>query len=217
MEKKIAKYRLPEKEADLDSLVDSVWRYAGGQSRAAAQARTRQRSLPYSLPRAFAVRALLLGSIAATQPACRKALTVWDAFVRARSAWKQRYAVCKSDHVHSDTQRKNEAKEAVSVALSDLLGRGLLLPPRTAADADAVTMGFQLIDDKPTHPTTITDTVDIDRLSKRHKPIRVMCNKNPKLLGKWRAAAIPSSPGGWGQMPMAGGQTPVRIKRKECL
>jgi hypothetical protein len=133
MSKKIAKYKLPHKEEDLDTLANSVYTYCSPHITGAAP------DWP-DIP-----------------------LTVWTAFRTALAAWTPAYEACKVPHLPGQTEAKNLARTALQDALTDLLDRGLLLPPRTAADA--VSMGFPLIDDTPTSVEEIRDTVDIDSIT----------------------------------------------------
>jgi hypothetical protein len=87
----------------------------------------------------------------------------WTAFKDAFVAWGPAYAACKSAHLPRDTAAKNLVEHPLRAALSDLLERGLLLAPRTAADM--VAMGFHLIDDTRTTVTVVNDAVDIDEIT----------------------------------------------------
>jgi hypothetical protein len=105
MSEKIAKYRLPNKEEDLDILADNVFTYAE--------------------PR------IARGDVGWTDiPAA-----AWAAFKVALAVWKPIYAVCKKPHLPTDTKAKNKAETALRKALSELLRRGFLLDPRTTVDA----------------------------------------------------------------------------------
>ena len=130
---KIAKYQLPKKEEDLDALANQTYTYAGPHLTGASPDWT-------DLP-----------------------LEAWTAFRTALMDWNSAYAACKVPHLPAQTAGKNLAEKALRSAFSNLLERGLLLPPRTAQDA--VAMGFHLIDDVPTHDTEIHDTVDIESIT----------------------------------------------------
>jgi hypothetical protein len=121
MAKKIARYRLPDGAAALDSLATSVLKYA---------------MVPIEMGKPHW----------ADVPAAS-----WTAFQDAYTAWTPAYAACKVAHLPKDTEAKNLAETALRDALSDLLDRGFLLPPRTAEDV--VAMGFALRDTTHTaHP-----------------------------------------------------------------
>jgi hypothetical protein len=132
MAKKIAKYTLPKTEEALDTLANSV--------------------LTYVTPHIEGANADWTDIPAAS----------WVAFKAAHAAWVPAYAACKGAHLPKDTEAKNLAEKALRAALTDLLDRGLLLPPRTSEDA--VAMGFHLIDDTRTPITEVNDAVDIDRI-----------------------------------------------------
>jgi hypothetical protein len=87
----------------------------------------------------------------------------WTVFTTAYAAWVPAYKACKVAHLPKVTEAKNLAKAALREALSDLLDRGLLLPPRTVEDA--VAMGFELVDDTRTVPTEVHDSVDMDSIT----------------------------------------------------
>jgi hypothetical protein len=133
MAKKIAKYRLPDSEEALDTLANSVLTYATPHIDGAGADWT-------DIPTA-----------------------IWTAFKDAHAVWTPAYAACKGAHLPAATEAKNLAEAALREALTGLLDRGLLLEPRTAADA--VAMGFHLIDDTRTVLTAVNDAVDIDSIS----------------------------------------------------
>jgi hypothetical protein len=133
MKKKIARYTLPRSEEALDTLANSVLTYATPHIEGAGADWT-------DIPPAS-----------------------WTAFKAAHAAWVPAYAACKGAHLPRETEVKNLAEVALRSALSDLLDRGLLLEPRTAADA--VAMGFHLIDDTRTVVTAVNDAVDIDSIT----------------------------------------------------
>jgi hypothetical protein len=133
MAKKIAKYRLPDGAEALDTLANSVLTYATPHIEGAGADWT---DIPASS---------------------------WAAFKAAYAAWTPAYAACKGAHLPRETEAKNLAEKALREALSDLLERGLLLEPRTAADA--VAMGFHLLDDTHTVVTAVNDAVDIDSIT----------------------------------------------------
>jgi hypothetical protein len=132
MAKKIAKYRLPDAEEALDTLANNVLTYAGPHIEGTSADWT-------DIP-----------------------TTSWTAFKEALTAWTPAYAACKGAHLPHDTEVKNLAEKALRTALSDLLERGLLLEPRTSADA--IAMGFHLLDGTRTPITVVGDAVDIDRI-----------------------------------------------------
>ena len=133
MTKKIAKYELPTKEADLDTLAHRVHDYCA----------------PH---------------LAGSNPDWPDIpMTAWTAFTTALAAWTPAYDACKVPHLPSQTAAKNLAKEALHNTLTELLIRGLLMPPRTVEDILA--MGFQLADNTHTPVEEITDTVDIDSIA----------------------------------------------------
>ena len=108
MARKIAKYMLPKKEGDLDTLANSV--------------------LTYAKPH-------IEGPDAdwTDIPSVR-----WTAFKEAHTTWVEAYAVCKRAHLPQDTTAKNMAENTLRKTLNDLLDRGLLLEPRTKEDAVAM-------------------------------------------------------------------------------
>jgi hypothetical protein len=133
MAKKIAKYELPKSEEALDTLANSVLTYATPHIEGANADWT-------DIPTAS-----------------------WTAFKAAHAAWVPAYAACKGAHLPRETEVKNLAEDALREALTDLLDRGLLLEPRTAADA--VAMGFHLIDGTRTVVAVVNDAVDIDSIT----------------------------------------------------
>jgi hypothetical protein len=133
MAAKIAKYKLPHSEEALDTLANSVFTYGSPHIEGASADWT------------------------------DILLTSWTAFKEAVAAWTPAYAACKGAHLPHDTEVKNIAEGALRAALSDLLARGLLIAPRTTADA--VAMGFHLVDDSRTTVTEVSDSVDIDDIT----------------------------------------------------
>jgi hypothetical protein len=133
MAKKFAKYTLPKLEEALDTLANGV--------------------LAYVMPH-------VEGSSADWTDI---PMGKWTAFKDAFAVWTPAYAACKGAHLPRDTQAKNLAKNALRMALTDLLERGLLLDPRT--ETDAVAMGFSLVDGTRTVVTVVNDAVDIDSIS----------------------------------------------------
>jgi hypothetical protein len=132
MAKKIAKYRLPDGAEALDTLANSVLTYATPHIEGAGADWT-------DIPTAS-----------------------WTAFKAAHATWVPAYAACKGAHLPRETEAKNLAEVALRESLSDLLDRGMLLEPRTAADA--VAMGFHLIDGTRTVVTVVNDAVDMDNI-----------------------------------------------------
>ena len=108
MPQKIAKYKLPHKEADLDTLVHRVRTYC----------------TPH-----------LVGSNPDWPDIPTAA---WTAFTAAVDAWDPAYEACKVPHVPSQTAAKNLAEDTLRDALRNLINRGLLLPPRTLEDVVAM-------------------------------------------------------------------------------
>jgi hypothetical protein len=133
MKKKIAKYTLPRSEEALDTLANSV--------------------LTYVTPHIEGVGADWTDIPTAS----------WTAFKAAHAAWVPAYTACKGACLPRNTEVKNLAEDVLREALSDLLDRGLLLEPRTAADA--VAMGFHLLDGTHTVVTAVNDVVDIDSIA----------------------------------------------------
>jgi hypothetical protein len=133
MAKKIARYTLPRLEEALDTLANSVLTYATPHIEGPGADWT-------DIP-----------------------VPSWTAFKDALAAWTLAYAACKGAHLPRDTEAKNLAKVVLCEALSDLLKRGLLLAPRT--EADAVAMGFSLLDRTRTAVSVVNDAVDIDSIS----------------------------------------------------
>ncbi|MDR0669459.1 MAG: hypothetical protein LBF95_05200 [Treponema sp.] len=133
MPKKIAKYTLPRKDADLDTLANSV-------------------------------RAYCAPHLAGSNPDWPDIpLTSWTAFTTALAVWTPAYEACKVPHLPSQTAAKNLAKQALEDSLTELLLRGLLMPPRTVEDILA--MGFHLADTTHTPVEEVKDTVDIDSIA----------------------------------------------------
>ena len=108
MLKKIAKYALPKREKDLDTLANSVYTYGSPHI-------TGQDPDWTDIP-----------------------IVSWTAFVAALNGWGQAYAACKIPHLPSETAAKNQAEAQLRSSLMELLYRGLLLPPRTAEDVVAM-------------------------------------------------------------------------------
>jgi hypothetical protein len=84
----------------------------------------------------------------------------WGAFKTALAEWTPLYARCKVAHLPQDTELKNTAKDNLCAALQDLIARGLLAAPRSAADA--VGMGFELLDHTHTPKPTPADHVEFE-------------------------------------------------------
>jgi hypothetical protein len=133
MAKKIAKYALPRSEEALDTLTNSV--------------------LTYALPHIEGDNIDWIDIPPAS----------WAAFKAAHAVWVSAYAACKGAHLPGDTEAKNVAEKELRDALSNLLNRGLLLEPRT--EADAVKMGFHLLAHTYTVVTEVNDAVDIDSIT----------------------------------------------------
>ncbi|MDR1325867.1 MAG: hypothetical protein LBK00_07525 [Treponema sp.] len=84
----------------------------------------------------------------------------WGAFKTALAEWTPLYAKCKAAHLPQDTELKNTAKDKLRAAVGDLIAHGLLANPRTAADALA--MGFELLDHAHSPKPTPTDHVEFE-------------------------------------------------------
>jgi hypothetical protein len=158
MAKKIAKYTLPRSEEALDTLANSVLTYASPHldpstlSTGSGQADSGTKTDGDR------------GSVAAVaEPWTDIPPASWQAFKDAHAAWVPAYAACKGAHLPWNTEVKNLAETDLRESLTGLLDRGLLLAPRTAADA--VAMGFHLIDDTRTVVTKVNDAVDIDEIT----------------------------------------------------
>jgi hypothetical protein len=108
MTKKIAKYTLPRREAELDTLANKV--------------------LTYATPHIEGPNADWTDIPAVS----------WINFKAAQAAWVPAYAACKGAHLPKDTETKNMAKNALCTTLTELLERGFLLSPRTSEDAVAM-------------------------------------------------------------------------------
>ena len=131
MNNKIAKTGLPRTEEALDTLANSVLTYAG----------------PH-----------IEGSGGQAGDWNDISVPAWNAFKAAIAEWTLLYAKCKAAHLPQDTELKNEAKDRLTAALQDLIAHGLLVSPRTPADA--LGMGFQLLDHTHSPKPTPVDHVE---------------------------------------------------------
>jgi hypothetical protein len=133
MTKKFAKTEIPRTEEALDTLANSVLTYAAPHIEGSGGTVIDWNDIPAAS---------------------------WDAFKAALAAWEPLYAKCKAKHLPQDTELKNMAKDKLRAALQDLIARGLLADPRTPADA--VAMGFELIDTTRSPKPTPTDHVEFE-------------------------------------------------------
>ncbi|MDR1220239.1 MAG: hypothetical protein LBK73_11625 [Treponema sp.] len=133
MTNKFAKTGLPKVEEALDTLVNSVVTYAAPHIEGSGGTPGDWTDIPAAS---------------------------WSAFKAARAEWTPLYAKCKTAHLPQDTELKNAAKDKLIAALQDLIARGLLANPRTPADA--VGMGFELLDHSHSPRPTPTDHVEFE-------------------------------------------------------
>ena len=130
---KFAKTGLPKREEALDTLVNSVLSYAGPHIEGSGGTAGDWNDIPAAL---------------------------WGVFKTALAEWTPLYAKCKAAHLPQDTELKNTAKNNLCAALRDLIAHGLLANPRTPADALA--MGFELLDHTHSPRPTPTDHVEFE-------------------------------------------------------